>query len=169
MTTIEIDPTRMEKLQELAIQSGSHEEFSHGVCAMEAVAWLAGEQHSDHPECACPVISAFMRRWNDRLPSDDDRNLHLRPLLPLLVGSRSTKAIERRRGWMATDWSVRTQTPILLRRAGLEEHAAKLELLPEVTDDTVASVRTTMAEARSAAWAQRSATWPAGSPTAYAR
>ena len=31
------------------------------LCAMEMVAWLAGEAHSDEPECACPVLAAMVR------------------------------------------------------------------------------------------------------------
>ena len=58
------------------------------MCAMEAVAFVAGELWSDHPECACPVIGAFMRAWNDGLADDVERTTLLRPLVPKLVGTR---------------------------------------------------------------------------------
>lgn len=40
-TQIKIAKSRLTALRKLVLESGSHEEFSKGVCAMEAVAWLA--------------------------------------------------------------------------------------------------------------------------------
>ena len=47
---------------------GSHALLKDGACVMEAVAYVAGEPWTDRPECACPVISVLLRRWNDDLP-----------------------------------------------------------------------------------------------------
>ena len=55
---------RVAKLAGLSLKSGAHSPDST-FCVMEAVAFVAGEEWSDHPVCACPVISAFMRAWND--------------------------------------------------------------------------------------------------------
>jgi hypothetical protein len=85
-----------------------------------------------HPECACPVISAFLRSWNDSLP-DGERDTLLRPLVIKLVGTRSTKKIEHRRSLMCADWLVRVQTPAWLRLAKLTEQADLLANLPEIT------------------------------------
>ena len=63
-------------------------------CVMEAVAYVAGEEWSDHPECASTVISAFLRSWNDSL-SDEDRQM-LKPLIPKLVGTRRRRRTRRR-------------------------------------------------------------------------
>ena len=60
-------------LNDRSIKSGAHAAQDDMMCAMEAVAWLAGEQWSDKPECACPVISAFVRNWNDSISSDETR------------------------------------------------------------------------------------------------
>src|SRR6185437_13825458 len=92
------------------LKSGAHEGPDDGVCIMEAVAYVAGEPWSDQPECACAVISVFLRAWNDALP-DDERDALLRPLIPLLVGTKGTKALEHRRSLMAADWLVRVHTP----------------------------------------------------------
>lgn len=67
-------------LAELQLEHGSHEKRAMGVCAMEAVAWLAGEPHSDAPACTCPVLGAFVRNWNDNLDAVA-RNQLLRPVL----------------------------------------------------------------------------------------
>ncbi len=37
------------------------------LCVMSLVALLAGEQHSDRPSTACPVITAFVIRINDAI------------------------------------------------------------------------------------------------------
>ena len=134
MQTIQIDEKRLAKIQSL--YSGSHRKNGNGrveACAMEAVAFIAGEPWSDHPECACPVIGAFMRAWNDGL-ADDQRTSLILPLVPRLVGTRSTKKIEQRRATMAADWLIRVHTPAWLRLAKLTEQADLLASLPEITD-----------------------------------
>ena len=71
------------------LAKGRHEVGSQQLCAMELVAFIEREEHSDHPQCTCPVLAAYTRRWNDRVP-DHLRN-HILPLLPQLVGTRNEK------------------------------------------------------------------------------
>ena len=143
---------RLLKLPEIHLLKGSHEDFAAGVCAMEAVAFLAGEPHSDFPACACPVISAFMRNWNDSL-SDNDRDRLLKPYLPRLVGTRATPEIENKRAWMATDWLARECAPAWLRAAQLVEHADRLMSLAPILDEiTAQTAQPDLDAARSAAW-----------------
>src|SRR3990167_10562700 len=95
------------------LYAGPHPKNGNGhvkACAMEAAAYIAGEPWSDHPECVCPVIGAFMRAWNDGLP-DDERTSLLLPLIPRTIGTRGSKPLEERRSLMAADWLVRTHTP----------------------------------------------------------
>ena len=126
---------RLTKIASVAIKSGNHApNDGANACVMELVSWVAGEPWSDAPECACPVITAFMVSWNDSLPSDADRDRLLKPLIPFIVGTRSTPEIERRRSLMAADWLVRVHTPAWLRAAKLEDQANLLEALPEITD-----------------------------------
>lgn len=122
------------KLDKLGpLQAGGHKGPKDGACIMELVSFVAGEPWSDSPACACPVISAFLRSWNDALP-DGDRDALLRPLVPRLIGTRSTPAMEQRRATMAADWLIRTHTPAWLRLAGLATQADALASLPEITD-----------------------------------
>src|SRR5690606_6413189 len=134
---------------------GAHEEGSGTMCVMEAVAWVAREPWSDHPQCACPVIGEFMRSWNDPLP-DAERNELLIPLIPRLVGTRGSKGLEERRSLMAADWLVRTHAPAWLRLAGLTTQAEALSSLPEITSmDQVPSIRPAIDAVRAdadAAW-----------------
>jgi len=140
-------------LEGITLKSGSHERRESGVCAMEALAWIAGEPHSDDPQCACPVIGAFMRSWNDGLPNDEDRTRLLRPLLPLLVGSRSTEAVEIQRSWLALDWLARECAPAFLSlRDDLKAHAVALRGLAPLTDSKSAkAAQKTLDAARDAA------------------
>jgi hypothetical protein len=133
MTTALI-PERAARIDSLILKSGGHRPPTDGdiqACIMEAVAWVAGEPWSDHPQCASPTIAAFMRRWNDDL-GDTDRQA-LKPYITRLVGSKGTKAQEDQRGWMAADWMVHFHLPLWLRAAGLDDQAAQVEALPTVT------------------------------------
>ena len=142
------------------------------MCATEAIAYIAGEPHSDHPACLSYILGAFMRSWNDGLPSDAERDQLLKPLLPLLVGTATTPADEARRGWMATDWLVREYTPTWLDLSGLNEDAASLRALPEITSaETARAAQPTIESARlrpaAAIAAARDAAWAAASVAAW--
>jgi hypothetical protein len=113
---------------------GAHGTRAGGMCAMEMVAWLAGEAHSDEPECACPVIAAFVRALNDALPTDAARERTLRPLVGALVDTRGQQHDEHRRGFRIADAAVRTFAPHLLRKRGRLAEAAALAVLPEIVD-----------------------------------
>ena len=167
---------RLADLTDMAIQSGGHGTFDDGHCAMELVAWLAGEPHTDAPECTSPVLGAFVRRWNDGLADDEARALLLRPFLPRLVDTRGSHDIEEQRAWLATDWLVRVCAPAFLRLTpSLREHASALAELPpvlscdshadsrEVIDAAGAAARAAaIAAAGAAAWAGAAARAAAG-------
>ena len=131
-----VDLVDQERLASVTVlSSGAHSAPNGEVmaCVMEAAAFVAGEPWSDHPECTCPVIAAFMRGWNDGLPSDEDRTRLLLPFVPKIVGTKGSEALEERRQLMAADWLVRVHTPVWLRLAGLKDQAATLEALSEIT------------------------------------
>jgi hypothetical protein len=158
---------RWEKLKTLSLKAGSHSPDST-FCVMEAVAFVAGEAWSDHPQCACPVISAFLRSWNDGLPSDAERNRLLKELIPSLVGTRN-QAVERKRSLMAADWLIRTHTPAWLRLAGLIAQAERLEALPEITDMAqYPSLKGPIEAVRQDAYAAGAAAWAAAGAAAWA-
>jgi hypothetical protein len=156
----QIDAGRLAEVQALELQAGGHDATSGQMCVMEAVAYVAGESWTDSPECACPIISTFLRAWNDSLP-DTERTDLLRDLIPRLVGTRSTPDVENRRATMAADWLIRTHTPAWLRLAKLDAQAAALVALPEITDfarcpglmPTLEAVCMDSAAAGDAAWA----------------
>lgn len=150
-----IDEERLAKLAKMLLLSGAHDSPEAGMCAMEAAAWIAREPHSDHPKCVCPVIGAFVRRLNDRLPDDATRDELLKPLLPKLIGTKSTPEVERRRGWVAVDWLVRECLPAFLELTpSLREDATRLSSLPPVESRETAEAAK-LSEVRERAWAAR--------------
>lgn len=126
----------MERLiQQHPLRHGAHPTREDGMCAMEMVAWLAGEPHSDEPRCACPVIAAFVRACNDALPSDQARDRQLRPLVPQLVNTKGSAALERARGLLVVDALVRRLLPQALLRLHRHDEAVLLGALPAIVDD----------------------------------
>ena len=153
-----------ERLAQVAVTplgKGSHDGLEDGMCVMEAAAYVAGEPWSAQPLCACPTITAFMASWNDSLPSDAERDRLLKPLIPLLVGTRSTPAVEARRSYMALDWLIRVNTPKWLDlRPELTQHAEALRGLDEVTD--LAGARAASVLVRAAGAAALDTAWTSG-------
>lgn len=134
MSPIEIPAEKLRWLDEIALAAKSHRTLSEGACAMEAAAYLAGEAHTDRPECVCPVISEFVLRWNDSLESEKERSAVLKPLIPEILGTRSTPEVELKRGFMLADWAVRVAAPSVLEASGFMEFAKRLRDLPEIVD-----------------------------------
>jgi hypothetical protein len=141
-------------MDSLILKVGAHEASSHEMCIMEAVAYVAGEPWSDHPQCASPVIAAFLRNYNDSVSVEVRQTL--KPFIFRLVGTAASPEIEDRRALMAADWLVRVHTPAWLRLAGLTASADALEGLPEITSMAqVPSIKGPIEAARSdadAAW-----------------
>jgi len=153
--------------------TGQHKTRKQGMCVMEAVAYIAGEKHSDHPKCACPILSTFLRFWNDAIKDDDRRRELLGQFVFRLPGTKASPEIEVRRSFMCLDWLVRVHTPAFLDLCpALSEHAESLRNLAEITDMTSAvAAGKQVAAVRDAAWgavrgAVRDAAWDAAKDAA---
>jgi hypothetical protein len=81
--------------QTIKISKGRHASPHDGACVMELASMLAGERFSDHPKSACPVISSFLRTYNDSV--DDDRRQALYAIASQVVGTRGPKEVARAR------------------------------------------------------------------------
>lgn len=126
-------------LERFPLLPGNHPTRAHGMCAMEFVAWLAGERHSDQPECTCPVLASIVRTFNDVIPDVEARNRYVRPLVPTLVHTNVDRATQRRRAFLALDTAVRLFAPMTLAAAGKFDAAESLRQLPEVRDEASAA------------------------------
>jgi hypothetical protein len=81
--------------QTIKLSKGRHSSPDDGACVMELASMLAGEAFSDHPKSACPVISSFLRTYNDSV--DDERRQALYRYAALVVGTRASRDIARSR------------------------------------------------------------------------
>lgn len=167
-------PTAPLDLDAIVLRNGGHTSPSDGLCLLEAVAYVAGERHTDQPACVDPALSAFGRSWNDGMRTDAERE-QLKPYVLALVGTAGTPDDASRRAWLALDWSVRVSTPAWLDLAGLADHAERLRGRRELTgpdDETfemLAAARRDAAAARAAAWdAAADAAWAAAADAARA-
>lgn len=122
-------------LERIPLLPGKHPSRDHGMCAMELVAWLAGEQHTDQPQCTCPVLASMVRTFNDIVPDTDTRNRYVRPLVPRLIHTRTTKENRRRRAFFALDTTVRFFAPMTLAAAGKLDAAEAINGLDEIVDE----------------------------------
>ncbi len=143
------------------LSAGRHSSPEEGRCAMEWVAYIAGEPHSDEPSCVSPVLRAFCISFNDDL--DDDTRQRLRPFLARTIGTAGDGR-DAERAWMAMDWLVRVHTPAWLDLAGLSGPARRLRALaPVVEHDELAVAHEQLLLAR----ADARAAWSAGRSVAW--
>jgi len=87
-------PSPVTTYQNVRLARGRHDSPDDGACVMELVSMLAGEEFSDRPRTACPVVGAFLRAYNDLAPPS--RRQDLLGCASRLVGSRNPHA-ERER------------------------------------------------------------------------
>ncbi len=61
-------------LATLTLATGGHSGSQDEMCLLEAVAYMAGEPWSDHPQCVCPTLTEFGINLNENLiPVDTAR------------------------------------------------------------------------------------------------
>jgi len=143
------------------LSHGKHETPQEGLCAMEWVSFLAGEAHSDAPECVSPVLRGFGISLNDQW--NDEQRQKLRPYLARCIGT-ANDGRDQERGWLAMDWLIRVFTPRFLDLCpSLEGEARKLRAIAPIS--TVAALNEAMVllnQARSAS----AAAWDAAADAA---
>lgn len=134
----------------IRLAHGAHRDPKLGLCYNEAVAYAAGEPHSDMPACVSPVIRRFGMTLNDRL--DDERRQLLRPFVLRAIGTAGDGRDEERQR-MCVEWLVE-HLPVLLEKAGLPDAAAAVRGLDgSLAEENVLRV---LRDAREQAWAVRS-------------
>ena len=128
MTSLIVQPINLDTL---VLKKGSHRRADDGLCLLEAAAFLAGEDHSDEPQCVSRVLGTFGRDLNDVL--DDTKRQQLKSVLPALLGTAGD-GLDETRSYMALDWLIRTYTPAWLDLAGLSVEATALRDLRRIVD-----------------------------------
>ena len=130
-------------IDDIKLIAGMGNRDAKELCVMSLAALIANEPHTDHPVCACPVLTAVAVQLNDGLwwASDDERTVALKPLAAKLVGTRGTDALALRRADVFVNLALRVWTPRALDYAAsihpiemhcevLREHASKLRGSP---------------------------------------
>jgi len=141
--------TRELDLTKLILKSGGHSSGTD-MCLMEAVAYIAGEPWTDRPSCSSPVLAAYGRTLNDRMP-DTARQL-LKPLIPRLLGTAGNIELDTRRAYLAVNRILHQLVPARLERRGKPELATRLREIPDIVDLASARhARTITREVRAAA------------------
>lgn len=158
-------------MRELRLSHGNHsapfdEAGNPTLCAMEYVAYVAGEPHSDTPKCVSPVLTRFVIALNDSL--DDETRQRLRPYLVRQIGTAGDGQDEAR-SYMALDWLIRVYTPAFLDAAGLTEEAAKLRGRDAIESiEQARAARPEVDAIRAAAWDAAGDAGAAARDAAYA-
>lgn len=102
-----------ETLANIPLFHGRHQEADSQRCVMECVAFVAGEPHSDHPKCACEVVTALAIYAND---SGGEAVVDALPARILrMAGSNLGRLVSEQRAYFLADYAVRTLMPAVLR------------------------------------------------------
>jgi len=110
------------------LSRGSHESPEDGVCFMEAVAWMQGEEHSDTPKGACSILGRFGTKLNDKMPNKY-RSL-LNPMVLKMVGTVSKEHEQLRVEYLVRQIAKRV-VPIVFEAAGLTKQAGYLRAIAD--------------------------------------
>jgi hypothetical protein len=83
---MDLDPGLQRAFDRVELVSGSIGDPGQGrMCLMSLVAFLAGERHSDSPDCASPVVQTFAVLVNDHMPRAARQRL--KPFAPRIIGT----------------------------------------------------------------------------------
>ncbi len=91
------------------------------------------------PESACPVIAAFLHSWNDALPTDEERNRLVTPLIPRLAHTRN-ESLEKNRSALVATWFVSIHAPAWLRLAALNVQEDAYAAMESARDASLAKI-----------------------------
>ena len=107
------------------LDCGYHKTREEGMCLMELVAYLAGEEHTDLPQCSDPLISMAAQEMNDFLWHDERQRLI--PLAWEIIGTQCDECNDARhdKAWELAhsmlservDYFIKEETRDLMRKA----------------------------------------------------
>ncbi len=114
----------MLELGTVMLKRGNHKSIEEGACIMEMVSYMASEPWSDHPKCACPILTAYAIRLNDEF--SDNHRQKMKAFIPSLIGTRATDQIQVERKRVIRWRNVTAMYPLILDALGLKDIANNL-------------------------------------------
>ncbi len=89
----------------------------------EWLAVLSGEDYRSIPTSICPVVLNVVAHYGGAIADDDFRTAEMTRLLPRLLGTLSTNAVQQRRWHHVLSWYDLEYMPTLFRACGLHADA----------------------------------------------
>ncbi len=114
-------------------------DLNKGLCVMQAVDYISSGGTSDHPECACPVLTRVAIHINDRF--NDENRQKLKPLILSLVGTKADDATQIARKRFIMWRNVTVIYPFLLDLLGAKEHSEKIRAFKNTLEDMAAAAK----------------------------
>ncbi len=119
-----IELVRVAAAEQFQLAPGNHATREEGLCAMEAVAWLAGLPHSDKPACTSEILAGYVRHLNDHMPEEERHRLVA--FLPDLIGTADRELDHVLNAYLAWQ-ALHLFAPAALRAQDYEDEAELLE------------------------------------------
>lgn len=119
----------IDTLSKIQLSTGAHDTPDNDMCVMECVAYVAGEEHSDKPQCACEVVTQVAIYANDNYLPALGEGLARRVVE--LAGSKVDMEARIERTYFLVDQVVRSLLPAAFQ-ATAPDIAAKLRALPVI-------------------------------------
>jgi hypothetical protein len=118
-----LNAERLAEIESYELHQGNGADLKTA-CVMQMVAYVAGEKWTDHPECACPILTRYAITLNDKLNTEHRQKL--KPIIPLLIKTRSDDALRIKRKQFFMFRNVTVTYPLLLDLIKMPELAEKL-------------------------------------------
>jgi hypothetical protein len=144
MIKANIDPARLAWVMKQPLKVGGHRApFAPGdeyeMCIMEAAAYIAGERWTEYPDCVAPQIVVILQSINDKMLTDEDRHIYLKPLIERIIDTSDPSAQKsRKRDFICIDYAIRVFMPVIMDSAGLTEQSSLLRKLSKITNKSTA-------------------------------
>jgi len=130
---------KLAKLETMKLSTGSHKSIDDGACIMEMVSYMADEPWSAHPPCACPILTTYAIRLNDRF--NDEHRQSMKEFIPLLIGTRETDQIKIARKRLIRWRNVTATYPLILELLKLNDLAAELRKFENTLESMALAVK----------------------------
>ena len=115
-----------ERLGDITLSPYPTPQRETGVCPSQAVAWLAGEGHTDRPKKLRPIIGHIVDTLAESL-NEADHTRWITPCLTPIMHTRNHSYFENLRQNTAVLWAINIKAATWLALAGFHEEANYLK------------------------------------------